>query len=250
MATHEKAISAAELRRLLGISYKAAWTLLHRLRRAMVPSEQDRLRGLVEVDAVFVAKLAESDDQSTRSRVVIAIAVEVQGNRIGLIRIRRIPDTSRASLITFILGSVQPGSMIRSPGWMGSLPLKQAGYQHEVVFETSSEPGSNVYRSIFELDYWLWGTRLGGVSLEHFDSYLDEYAFRFNLPSSCNDGDRFRRLLECAMHTGPIPFPSLARCSGKPGGIKIRHISGGIVSAGPSPRTRSKSRWHGDGQGR
>ena len=43
------------LQRVLGLkSYKTAWTLLHKLRRAMVRPGRDRLSGRVEVDEAFV----------------------------------------------------------------------------------------------------------------------------------------------------------------------------------------------------
>ena len=48
-------LSAVQLQRQLGLAtYETAWTMLHRLRRAMLRPERDRLVGPVEVDESFV----------------------------------------------------------------------------------------------------------------------------------------------------------------------------------------------------
>ena len=52
--------SALGLQRVLGLgSYETAWTWLHKLRRAMVRPDRDRLSGWVEVDETFIGGLAE-----------------------------------------------------------------------------------------------------------------------------------------------------------------------------------------------
>ena len=48
-------VSALGLKRVLGLgSYQTAWTMLHRLRRAMVRTGRERLAGVVEVDETYV----------------------------------------------------------------------------------------------------------------------------------------------------------------------------------------------------
>ena len=54
MTSQKNGISALGLQRVLGLgSYKTAWMLLHKLRRAMVRPGRDRLQGTVEVDETF-----------------------------------------------------------------------------------------------------------------------------------------------------------------------------------------------------
>ena len=55
VATHSNGISALQLQAKLEIgSYKAAWLLLHKLRRAMVDPERDPLEGMVEIDETSI----------------------------------------------------------------------------------------------------------------------------------------------------------------------------------------------------
>ena len=53
MASSKKGISAHQLHRMLGLSYKAAWFMAHRIRYAMAPTHFDKLRGIVEVDETY-----------------------------------------------------------------------------------------------------------------------------------------------------------------------------------------------------
>ena len=56
VTSQKNGVSAMGLQRVLGLkSYKTAWTLLHKLRRAMVRPGRDRLSGRVEVDEAYPA---------------------------------------------------------------------------------------------------------------------------------------------------------------------------------------------------
>ena len=62
VATHSNGISALQLQAKLEIgSYKAAWLLLHKLRRAMVGPERDALEGMIEVDETSIAYRTKHD---------------------------------------------------------------------------------------------------------------------------------------------------------------------------------------------
>lgn len=54
MTSQKNGVSALGLQRVLGFgSYRTAWALLHKLRRAMVRPGRDRLRGVIEVDETY-----------------------------------------------------------------------------------------------------------------------------------------------------------------------------------------------------
>jgi len=58
------------------------------------------------------------------------IAAQEDGDGIGRIRMRRIPDASADSLMPFIDEAIEPGSNVRTDGWLGYSPLQGKGYRH------------------------------------------------------------------------------------------------------------------------
>jgi len=216
-------VSAMNLQRVLGLrSYKTAWTVLHKLRRAMVRPGRDRLSGRVEVDETFVGGLEEGfRGRQRETKALIAVAAEEDGAGIGRIRMRHILDASAESLMPFIEDSIEPGSVVHTDGWRGYHPLKTRGYLHEVTrIRRQEEPASalmpRVHRVASLLKRWLLGTHQGAVSQEHLDAYLDEFTFRFNRRKSRSRGKLFYRLLEQAVAIEPAPYKSLVKCSAKP----------------------------------
>jgi transposase-like protein len=222
VTSQKNGVSAMGLQRVLGLkSYKTAWTMLHKLRHAMVRPGRDRLQGCVEVDEAFVGgEELGVHGRQTENKAMIAVAAEEDGRGIGRVRMRRIPDTSAESLMPFIEDSVEPGSVVHTDGWLGYQPLEVRDYQHRITFlkgnsKTASELMPRVHLAVSLLKRWLLGTHQGGVSPEHLDAYLDEFTFRFNRRKSRSRGKLFYRLLEQAVATDPAPYKSLVKCTAK-----------------------------------
>jgi hypothetical protein len=91
-------VSALGLQRVLGLgSYQTAWTMMHKLRRAMVRPDRDRLSGTVEVDETFVGGTEPGTvGRETHTKTLVAVAAEENGRGIGRIRLARSP-TPRAT---------------------------------------------------------------------------------------------------------------------------------------------------------
>lgn len=90
MATHSNGMSARQLWRQLGLgSYKSAWLLAAKLRRAMVDPHRSPLSGLVEVDETAIAYRTHDDPPAAgrgrrhAGKMLVAGAVEIVGNGPG-----------------------------------------------------------------------------------------------------------------------------------------------------------------------
>ena len=225
VTSEKNGASALGLQRALGLrSYKTAWTWLHKLRRAIVRPERDRLTGRVEVDETYLGGDLENGARrrQTDSKALIVVAAQEVGPGIGRIRMRRIANASARTLVRFVEDSVEAGSVVHTGGWRGYLPLPGQGYLHQVTFlkgkkEAHPELMPRVHRVVSLLKRWLLGTHQGAVSLEHLDYYLDEFTFRFNRRKSRSSGKLFFQLMQQAVAVDPVPYKSMVRCYAIPG---------------------------------
>ena len=201
--------SALGLQRVLGLgSYRTAWNWLHKLRRAMVRPGRDRLHGVVEVDEAFIGGPRPGKrGRGAAGKSLVMIAAEVDGKKIGRIRMVRIADASAVNLLPAVVQSIEPGTLVQTDGWRAYNGLKDLGYGHEVIHPTE-ELGENllprINLTVSLLKRWLLGTHQGSVRPQHLDYYLDEFTFRFNRRTSSYRGLLFYRLLQQAVSLNPV----------------------------------------------
>ncbi len=196
--------------RVLGLgSYRTAWNLLHKLRRAMVRPGRDRLQGVVEVDEIFIGGPRPGKrGRGAQGKVLVVVAAQQAAKGIGRIRLTRVVDASARSLEPAITAAIEVGSQVRTDDWRGYSGLDRLGYRRQIV-RSSAEVGENLLpltnRVASLLKRWLLGTHQGAVSAEHLDYYLDEHTFRFNRRRSGSRGLLFLRLMQQAVDLSPVP---------------------------------------------
>ena len=208
--------SALGLQRVLAIgSYRTAWALLHKLRRAMVRPGRDQLRGEIEIDETYIGGAGSARRGRSLGQAIAVIAVEIRpGGRSGRIRLARVPDCSEPTLTDVVSALVEAGSVVYTDGWKGYNGLTDAGFVHvRTSLQASGDPAHVVmpraHRVASLLKRWLLGTHHGGMRARHLDYYLDEFTFRFNRRSSSRRGLLFFRLLEQAVQIDPVPINSI-----------------------------------------
>ncbi len=212
VTSQKNGVSALGLQRVLGLgSYKRAWALLHKLRRAMVRPSRDRLHGVVEVDETYWGGEEKGVvGRLTHEKALIAVAAEEDGRGIGRIRLRRIPDLQRQSLHGFIAEAIEPGSTVRTDGLRTYLELE--GYVHDRQVQREAQGEHllpRVHRVVSLLKRWLLGTHQGAIGHQHLDDYLNEFTFRFNRRNSAWRGKLFYRLTQQVVQVQPVPFAAL-----------------------------------------
>ena len=214
VTSQKNGVSALGLQRVLGLgNYKTAWALLHKLRRAMVRPGRDCLSGVAEVDeAYWGAEELGVRGRRSVDKALIIVAAQADGKGIGRIRLRHIPDTSRATLHGFIAQSIGPGSTVVTDGLQAYRELK--GYIHDRQIQKHQPTDAEhllprVHRVISLFKRWLLGTHQGAIAHEYLQDYLDEFTFRFNRRKSASRGKLFYRLAQQAVQVSPVPFDSL-----------------------------------------
>jgi hypothetical protein len=217
VTSQKNGASALGVQRVLGLgSYQTAWAWLHKLRRAMVRPGRDRLTGTVEVDESYWGAEEEGViGRKTEAKALFIVAAQHDGPRkIGRIRMRCIPDLTKATVHRFITDSIQPGSMLRTDGL--SVYAGLPDYRHDPVVvtgsgQTADELLPRVHTVVSLVKRWLLGTHQGAVSHQHLDYYLDEYTFRFNRRTSASRGKLFYRLVQQAVQAEPHPYRTLVK---------------------------------------
>ena len=131
--------SALGLQQVLGLSrYETTWTLLHKLRVAMVRPGRDRLEGPVQIDETYIGgKRPGKRGRGADGKTLVVVAVEDRNKRPGRIRLHKVKDATGKSLIPAIKDSIKPKSEVRTDGWEGYSQLSNSGYKHTIIRKTA-----------------------------------------------------------------------------------------------------------------
>jgi len=189
----KKGMSSNQLKRMLGITYKSAWFLTHRIRFAMGLVAVEQLRGIVEIDETFMGgkpryprRNAEGKPMQgfdpNRPKTVVLDAIE----RGGDVRIRVAPNRFTNELLTFITTEVaDDAEAIYTDEWGGYRGLADGNTRHETVNHSKKEyVRGDVTTNSIESVWSLFKRSLIGsyhqLSTKHLDAYLGELEWRFN----------------------------------------------------------------------
>ena len=220
VTSQKHGVSALGLQRVLGLgSYETAWTMLHRLRRAMVNPHRSKLNGRVEVDESYLSIKDIADEnqtfKSSTEKVLVGIAIEIkEPKQFGRIRVQRLINSKADCLENFICTSIEPNSQIHTDGSFSYRKLSDMGYQHFRTVHSGSQipahesmPG--VHRVASLLQRWTLGTHHGAIKPKQLDFYLDEFVFRFNRRTSTSRGLLFYRLIRQAVSSIPVTYKDI-----------------------------------------
>jgi transposase-like protein len=191
MGESKKGVSANQLKRMLGVSYKTAWYLCHRIRAAMHDEAAPMLRGIVEADETYVGgKLRrgtyETKKEASRHRfdnkAVVLGAVE----RGGEVRLRLAPDAKGETVKAF-LGEVihDDAEAIYTDENRVYHGIADHNTRHETVNHSAEQwVNGQVHTNTVESVWSLFDRSVIGayhkLSVKHLPAYLDEAAFRWN----------------------------------------------------------------------
>ena len=214
VANHKNGISARRLWPQLGLgSYKTAWLLLQKLRRAMVDPEREPLAGLVEVDETSIPfrtkdqPVAARPGRAHEGKLLIAGAVEIAGRGPGRARLAVIGDHSGEGLGGFVAATVADGSAVVSDGWSGYAALEDLKHDPRVVGPMAAHVVLPwVHRVFANAKRWGLGV-YHGLRRRHLQAYLDEFVFRSNRRHT--PAAAFERLLGLAVGLQPTSYEML-----------------------------------------
>lgn len=189
MVESKKGISANQLRRFVGVSYKTAWFLTHRIREAMfMAAPIGPLGGVVEMDETFVGgkprhRRSKPGPDPLRPKTMVLGAVS-RGGEVRLRMDRR--QRTAAALREFVEAHIDADAThIYTDAAPAYGDLSDHDTRHESVNHTANEwVRGDVHTNNIEGVWSLFKRSLIGsyhhLSVKHMDSYLGEIAWRFN----------------------------------------------------------------------
>ncbi len=186
-------VSAKHIERELGVTYKTAWRMANKI-RTILNQDDEPLSGTVEMDESYFGgkdrfKHANKRPHIGRGAVskttVFGMAQRGSNGSKGKV-VAKVADGSRASdLLPHARAKVLPSSTVYTDEFGAYNTLGRLGYLHERVNHSQGVYVSgDVHTNTIE-GFWATVKRgIGGnyhaVSTKHLQSYLDEYAFRYN----------------------------------------------------------------------
>lgn len=186
MIEGKKGVSANQMKRTLGVTYKTAWYLCHRIREAMGDEAEQggpTLFGIVEVDETLIGGKRRGVGSGNRvGKTWVAGAVQ----RGGSIRLEVIPNIRRQTLHRFIAKHTKPDTeAIYTDELASYLGVADHDTRHETVNHREHEwVNGKVHTNTVESVWSLLKRSIIGayhkISAKHLDAYLDELEWRFN----------------------------------------------------------------------
>jgi transposase len=196
-------VSAKELQRQLGVTYKCAWRIGHQLRILLAARDEANnsgpLSGHVEMDEVYIGGrirtfLGRGKGEYMKNKTTVFGMVE----RGGTLRSQVVENERQETLMPIIVANVQKGTTISTDKSRSYLRLKRHGFTHGRINHDISEWKRGIYCTNTIEGFWSHLKRgikstHASVSKKHMQKYVDEFVFRYN--NRDQPAEMFQRVL-------------------------------------------------------
>jgi len=194
MASTRCGISAKQLERELGVTYKTAWRMAYLIRKQLMADDGVPMSGPVEADETYVGgKRRGAIGRGVDKTPVFGIA-----QRQGRVMAVTVPNVARATVMPYITERVLPKSTVYTDEYRTYDTLGRQGFEHRRIRHVERiYVSGDIHTNTIEGFWSLVKRGIGGVyhavSAKHLQGYLNEYVWRYNRR---NDGcDLFEALL-------------------------------------------------------
>lgn len=182
MAQTRGGISAKQVEREIGVTYKTAWRMCKLIRSKLYPDDE-KVDGEVEVDETYMggSRSGGKRGRGAEGKDPVAGLAEREGD----VRVKVVDNVKAATLIPFVTRHVKPGATVYTDELYSYNRLPEKGYRHRRIRHSDGVyVQGDVHTNTVE-GFWS-NTKRGisgvyhHVSAKYLQSYLDEYAFRYN----------------------------------------------------------------------
>lgn len=180
MSQTRTGISAKQLERELGVTYKTAWRMFKMI-RSRLDEGRSVFSGDVEVDETYIggARKGKRGRGAANKTAVVGIV-----ERKGKVKATVVPDTKADTVLPIVEETVEKGATIHTDEYSVYNKLGEKGYDHQRVSHSDGEfVRGNSHTNSAE-GFWAQVKNAvngvhHGVSPEYLQEYVNEYAFRY-----------------------------------------------------------------------
>jgi len=188
MGSTRNGVSAKEIQRQLGVTYKCAWRMGHQIRLLMANGGLGMLSGTVEVDETYIGgkirnKHAKKQEEAIGRGIAKKPIVTIV-QRGGEVRSFVVDNVGSGNIYKIITDNVEKGTKLITDGfssykWVG-MQYNHIPVKHNNNYVTTGEKHTNNVEGFFShLKRTISGTHIH-VSNQHLQKYADECSFRYS----------------------------------------------------------------------
>lgn len=213
-------LAALELKRQLGVSWKTAWLLKHKLMEAMFRREAEMpLKGEVVLDDAYLGgeRTGGKSGRGSENKTAFVAAVEMHEGRPQRLRFDPVSGFTYEALADWATRALSPGCVVASDGLLGFTVLNQMGFTHHPQKALPGKVGCEVEPFkwlnvvLGNLKTALSGTHHAFKFAKYAHRYLAEVQYRFN--RRVNLAVLPTRLLVAIAQTKPCPKRQIQLCT-------------------------------------
>lgn len=179
----KKGISAHQLHRMLGVTYKTAWFMAHRIRYATSqPPLKKKLKGIVEADETYIGGKAHGPTgRGANKKTAVVLLVE----RGGRGKSAPVENVTKKTLKKIMVRNIDKKAVIMTDEFPSYWWVKDRFRSHGVVKHKDQEYVAGLIHTNTAEGYFsplkrgIHGT-FHHISKHHFYRYCDEFDFRYN----------------------------------------------------------------------
>jgi transposase len=191
-------ISAKQLERELGVTYKTAWRMAHQIRHELMDDDGTPLTGYVEVDETYIGGVEHIGHRGFPKDTKKSVALGMVERRHGRVKAIVVSNSKSRTLLPRIVERVLPRSLIYTDEAPMYLSLDKRGYVHRRIHHRERiYVSGDIHTNTIEGFWSLVKRGIDGVyhavSAKHLQGYLNEYAWRYNQRQTAQA--QFRTLL-------------------------------------------------------
>lgn len=181
MSSTRCGISAKQIERETGVTYKTAWRMFHQIRTLLCEGTKS-LTGEVEVDETYIGgKRSGKRGRGAEGKTAVVGAVQRKGKVVA----KTVPHVRRSVLVPFMNEKVSREATLYTDEFPAYDHMTRIGYKHlRIEHSAKVYARGNVHTNSIEGFWSLVKRGISGVyhavSPKYLQSYLDEYSFRYN----------------------------------------------------------------------